>query len=86
MPTNYKSEVLPSQLPYLANLEDPVFQSNIQNVINNREDFQKYLLAAGDLSKSIQESLDLVVSNGGLSKVSCTKSNNREFVGSNLNF
>ena len=55
-----------SKLPCLANLEDPVFQSEVQDIINNREDLQKYLLATGDLSDSIQESLDLVVSNSRL--------------------
>ena len=55
-----------SKLPYLANLEDPVFQNEVQDVINSREDLQKYLLATGDLSDSIQERLDLVVSNSRL--------------------
>ena len=66
LPTNYKSEVLFSHLPYLANLRDPIFQSSNQNVINNREDLQKYFLAAGDLNNSIQENLDLIVTDGHL--------------------
>ena len=62
LPTNYKSEVLFSQLPYLANLKDPIFQASLTEVLKNREDLQEYLLAAGDLN----ESLDLVVTNGHL--------------------
>ena len=55
--------VLFSQVLYLANLEDPIFQNDI---INNREDFQKYLLATGYFCDSIHEILDLVVANGRL--------------------
>ena len=66
LPTNYKLEVLFSQLPYLANLRDPIFQSSIEDVINNREDLQKYLLATGGLNNSIQKSLDLVVTDSHL--------------------
>ena len=58
-----------SQLPYLANLEDTIFQNEIQNIINNRDDLQKYLLATGDLNDSIQEILDLVVNDGRLNDV-----------------
>ena len=61
---SYNKQGLFSQLPYLANLEDLMFQNEIQNIINNQEDFQIYLLATSDLNDSIQESLDLVVSNG----------------------
>ena len=50
----------------LANLEDSIFQNEVHDIINNRENLQKYLLATGDLNDSIQEGLDLVVSNGRL--------------------
>ena len=66
LPTNYKLEVLFSQLPYLANLKDPIFQSSIEDVINNREELQKYLLATGGFNNSIQKSLDLVVTDSHL--------------------
>ena len=48
LPTNYKSEVLFSQLSYLPNVRDPIFQSSIEDIINSRRDLQKYLLATGD--------------------------------------
>ena len=38
----------------------------MQDILNNREDLQNYLLATDDLNNSIQESLDLVVGNGHL--------------------
>ena len=68
LPKNCKIQELFSQLPYLANLEDTIFQNEIQN-INNRDDLQKYLLATGDLNDSIQEILDLVVNDGRLNDV-----------------
>ena len=38
----------------------------MQDIIKNREDLQNYFLATGNLNYSIQESLNLVVSNGRL--------------------
>lgn len=52
-----------SQPPCIANLADPIFQNNIQDVINNKEDLQKYFFASGNLNDSFQEILDLVDSN-----------------------
>ena len=66
LPKNYKKQALFSQLPHLANLDDPIFQSEVQDIISNREDLQNYLLASGDLNNIIQECLNLVVSNGHL--------------------
>ena len=66
LPTNYKSEVLFSKLPYLANFKSPCFQSYFKDFINSRKDLQKFLLATGDLGGSIQESLNLVVTDGKL--------------------
>ena len=53
LPNNYKTQEIFSQSLYVANLEDPIFQNEIQNIINNREDFQKYLLPTEDLNYSI---------------------------------
>lgn len=33
-----------SKLPYLDKIDDPIFQSSIIDVINSREDLQKFLL------------------------------------------
>ena len=66
MPKNYKAQALFSQLLYLANLKDSIFQNEVQNIFNDRGDLQKYFLATSNLSDSIQESLDLVVINGRL--------------------
>ena len=53
-----------NHLLYLANLKDPIFQSKVENLIKNREDLQKYLLATKDLNKTIEESLKLAVGHG----------------------
>ena len=47
-------------LPYIANLQDPILQNKAENILKNREDVQKYLLATDDLKDTIEESLDLV--------------------------
>ena len=58
-------QALFSQVLYSAKLEDPTLETEVQDIINNRE-LQKNLLATGDLRHIIQEMLDLVVTNGRL--------------------
>ena len=53
-------------MPYLANLKDPILQNKVEDLLKNREDLQKYLLATEDLNKAIEESLQLAVSHGKL--------------------
>ena len=48
----------------MPDAEKPNFQTSISNVINNRHDLRTYLLATGDIGKSIQENLNLVVTDG----------------------
>ena len=45
----------------MHDVEKPNFQTSISNVINNRHDLRNYLLATGDIGKSIQENLKSVV-------------------------
>ena len=66
LPKNYKKQALFSQLLHLANLDDPIFQIEVQDITSNREDLQNYLLASGNLNNIVQECLNLVVSNGHL--------------------
>ena len=53
LPTHDQLEVLFSQLSYLTNLRGLIFRSSIKDVINNRENLQKYLLATANLDDSI---------------------------------
>ena len=50
----------------MHDVEKPNFQTSISNVINNRHDLRNYLLATGDIGKSIQENLKSVVTDGKL--------------------
>ena len=58
---------------YLADLKDPIFQNKVENLINNREDLQKYLLATEDLNKTIEESLQLAVGHGKINDESAVR-------------
>ena len=66
VPKNEKTKDLFATLPYLANLKDPILQNKVEDLLKNREDLQKYLLAAEDLNKTIEESLQLAVTQGKL--------------------
>ena len=66
LPRNYRVSEYFKFLPYLHDLEKPNFQTSISNVMNNRHDLRNYLLATGDVGKSIQESLNSVVTDGKL--------------------
>ena len=66
LPKNEKIKDLFGSLPYIAKLQDPTLQNKVENVLKNREDLQKYLLATEDLKDTIRESLDLAVGYGRL--------------------
>ena len=66
VPKNEKAKDLFATLPYLANLKDPVLQNRVEDLLKNRKDLQKYLLATEDLNNTIEESLQLAVSHGKL--------------------
>ena len=73
LPKNEKIKDLFGKLPYIANLKDPVLQNKVENVLKNREDLQKYLLATDDLKSTIEESLDLAVGYGRLNDGTAVK-------------
>ena len=53
-------------MPVVNNNKDTNFQNSIINVINNREELQKFLLASGNLGGNIHEETNLVVTNDKL--------------------
>ena len=69
MPKDQKAKDLLKHFPYLADL----FQNKVENLIKNREDLQKYLLATEDLNKTIEESLQLSVGHGKLNDESAVR-------------
>ena len=60
-PSNYKLDVLFSQLPYVAHIDHPVFNQRLEDLFKESEGIQKFLLATGDLNDSIQQSINLTV-------------------------
>ena len=69
-PSNYRKDVLFDQLPYLDHLENPAIKDVIKDGIVDNLSLQKYLLATGLLKDSIQDSLDMIVTNGKLNDAS----------------
>ena len=65
VPNSYKTDVLFSQLPYLAHIDHSVFKQRIEDLLKDSQGVQKFLLTTGDLNDSIQQSLNLVVGGDG---------------------
>ena len=51
------------RLPYIRN-EDPNFKNWIIDIVNNRSDLRKSLLATSDYGKNIRENINAVVADG----------------------
>ena len=69
----FKAKDLLKHLPYLANLKDPIFQNKVEDLIKNREDLQKYLLATENLNKTIEESLEIAVGHAKINDESAVR-------------
>ena len=52
LPKNYGASQYIRRLPYIRN-EDPNFKSSIIDIVNNRSDLRKFLLATSDYEKNI---------------------------------
>ena len=64
LPKDQKAKDLLAHLPYIANLQDPILQNRVEDLLKNREDLQNYLLATEFLNKT----LELAVSHGKLNE------------------
>ena len=51
-------------MPHIDNINDPKQQNAAINLIENRSDFRKYLLATSDFGQSVQDKIDNLVTNG----------------------
>ena len=60
LPKNYGASQYIRRLLYIRN-EDPNFKNSIINIVNNRSDLRKFLLATSDYGKNIQENINAVV-------------------------
>ena len=63
LPENYGASQYIRRLPYIKN-EDPNFKNSIIDIVNNRSDLRKFLLATSDYGKNIQENINAVVADG----------------------
>ena len=64
VPKDEKARDLMEHLPYLTQMQDPIFQNKVEDLIKNREDLQAYLLATEDLNKTLDDCLKLAVTHG----------------------
>ena len=51
IPPDEKAKDLIKHLPYLAQIEDPIFQNKVEDLIGNDEELQSYLFATEDLNR-----------------------------------
>ena len=65
LPPDYRKDALFKQLPYLAQLDNPAIADVVKNGIVDNIALQKYLMATDLLINSIQDSLNMIVSDDG---------------------
>ena len=63
LPKSYGASQYIRRLPYIRN-EDPNFKNSIIDIVNNRSDLTKFLLATSDYGKNIHENINEVVADG----------------------
>ena len=63
-PPNFRKYVLFDQFPYLGHLENPAIKYVIKDGIVDNLSSRKYLLATGFVKDSIQDSLDMIETDG----------------------
>ena len=70
LPLNYKKDLLFDKLPYVTKLENPAMENVLNG--NNADDLsvQKFLLATNLLQDSVQESLNMIVTDGNFNNAS----------------
>ena len=79
LPPNYKKHVLFDQLPYLCHMENPAIEDVIKDDIEDNLSLQKYLLATWFLKDRIQDSLDMIVTDGKFNDVSVRRTHNTKY-------
>ena len=60
LPRDYEESFCFNEVPHLTN-KDPAIENNLLNLIRNRDDFKKWLLATGDYGNEIQDDLNAIV-------------------------
>ena len=70
LPPNYRKDVLFDQLRYVVHLENPAIKGVIKDGIVDNLSSEKYVLATELLKNSIQDSLDMIVTDGKVNNAS----------------
>ena len=60
LPKNYEESFYFNEVPHLTN-KDPAIENNLINLIKNRDDLKKWLLATGEYGNEIQDDLNAIV-------------------------
>ena len=60
LPSNYEESFYLKEVPHLTN-KDPAIENNLINLIKNRDDLKKWLLATGEYGNEIQDDLNAIV-------------------------
>ena len=61
---NYATAEYYKRLPHIDDIENPKKQNEAINLIENRADFRKFLLATSDFGQNVQDNIDSLVTNG----------------------
>ena len=74
LPKNFKKELLFENLPFVAQLKNPAIENVVKGKTADDLSIQKYLLATGLLEDTIQNNLDMIITdnefnNGGIRRV-----------------
>ena len=60
LPSDYEESQYYKEVPYITN-KNPAVENNLLNLLRNREDLKKWLLATSDYGNEIQEDLNAIV-------------------------
>ena len=70
LPLNFRKDILFDKLPYVVHLNNPVIDNVIKGDKVDDLTMQKYLMATGLMQDTIQENLNMVVTDGGFNNAS----------------
>ena len=60
LPSDYEESQYYKEVPYITN-QGPAVENNLLNLLRNREDLKKWLLATSDYGNKMQEDLNAIV-------------------------
>ena len=65
LPLNFRKDILFDKLPYISHLDNPAIDNVVKGGKVDDLALQKYLLATGFMQDTIQENLNMIVTDGG---------------------